>query len=133
MNSLTKDVLIYLTRQEILYMKLCNGNTWTNTSNSLFNKECLKTSFIYYFLATVQNLFWQVIFLFFCSWWLAEEYLFAVLWYMWYVCIVHKNCIILHFYTSCHIKEYCAWFLFFENFVPKLKMKKQKDLVSIHN
>ena len=26
---------------------------------------------------------------------------------------IYKNCIILHFYTSCHIKEKCAQFLFF--------------------
>ena len=37
--------------------------------------------------------------------------------------IEHTNCIILHFYTSCHIKENdlcgkkCPGFLFFENFV----------------
>ena len=24
------------------------------------------------------------------------------------ICIVHKNCIILNFFTSCHIKEKCA-------------------------
>ena len=30
------------------------------------------------------------------------------------VCIVHENCIILHFYTSSHIKGKC---LFFENFL----------------
>ena len=28
------------------------------------------------------------------------------------ICIVHKNCIIFHFYTSCHIKEKCVEFLF---------------------
>ena len=27
------------------------------------------------------------------------------------ICIVHKDCIILHFFTSCHIKEKCAEFL----------------------
>ena len=27
--------------------------------------------------------------------------------------IVHKNCIILHFYTSCHIKEKCVEFFIF--------------------
>ena len=27
--------------------------------------------------------------------------------------IVHKSCIMLHFYSSCHIKEKCAEFLFF--------------------
>ena len=30
-----------------------------------------------------------------------------------YRCIVHKNCIRLHFYTSCHIKERCEEFFFF--------------------
>ena len=29
------------------------------------------------------------------------------------ICIVHKNCIIIHFYTSCHIKEKCVEFFFF--------------------
>ena len=29
------------------------------------------------------------------------------------ICIVHKNCIILHFYTSFHIKEKCGIFLFY--------------------
>ena len=29
------------------------------------------------------------------------------------ICIVHKNCIILHFYTSCHIKEKCVEFILF--------------------
>ena len=29
------------------------------------------------------------------------------------ICIVHKNCIILHFYNSCHIKEKCVEFFFF--------------------
>ena len=33
------------------------------------------------------------------------------------ICLVLKNCIILQFYTSCHIKEKCAGFLFFENVV----------------
>ena len=32
------------------------------------------------------------------------------------ICIVHKNYIILHFYTSCHIKEKCVEFLFFITF-----------------
>ena len=30
---------------------------------------------------------------------------------------LHKNCIILHFYSSCHIKEKCVEFLFFETFL----------------
>ena len=30
--------------------------------------------------------------------------------------IVHKNRMVLHFYTLCHIKEKCAEFLFFWNF-----------------
>ena len=30
-----------------------------------------------------------------------------------WICIAHKNCIILHLYTSCHIKEKCLEFLFF--------------------
>ena len=33
------------------------------------------------------------------------------------ICIVHKNCIILHFYTSCDIKEKCAEFLFLDIFL----------------
>ena len=30
------------------------------------------------------------------------------------ICIVHENCIILHSYTSCHIKGKCVEFLLFE-------------------
>ena len=37
--------------------------------------------------------------------------------HMIWICIVHKNCIIFHFYTSCHIKEKCAEFLIFWNFI----------------
>ena len=33
------------------------------------------------------------------------------------VCNIHKNCIILNFYNSCHIKENCAENLFFETFL----------------
>ena len=29
------------------------------------------------------------------------------------ISIVHKSCIILHFYTSCHIKENCVEFFFY--------------------
>ena len=29
------------------------------------------------------------------------------------ICIVHKNCIKLNFYTSCHIKQKCVEFFFF--------------------
>ena len=32
------------------------------------------------------------------------------------ICIVHKNCIILHFYTSCRIREKCVEFFFFHYF-----------------
>ena len=40
------------------------------------------------------------------------------------ICIVHKNCIMLHFYNLCHIKERYTEFLFFETFlVLQLKMK----------
>ena len=37
------------------------------------------------------------------------------------VCFIHKNCIILHFYTSCHIKEKCAGFLVFEKLCSLVK------------
>ena len=43
------------------------------------------------------------------------------------ICVVYGNCIILHFYTSAHIKEKCAEFLFFETFLffsSKWKYKK---------
>ena len=33
------------------------------------------------------------------------------------ICIVHENCIILHFYISSHIKGKCSEFLFFETFL----------------
>ena len=48
------------------------------------------------------------------------------------ICFIHKNCIMLHFYTSCHIKEKCAGFLFFEKLCSLVKNEK-KDLVSIRN
>ena len=40
------------------------------------------------------------------------------------ICIVHKNCIILHFYTSCHIKEKCVKFFF--SFLPLVRNKNIK-------
>ena len=33
------------------------------------------------------------------------------------ICIAHKNCTMRHFYTSSHINEKRAGFLFFENVV----------------
>ena len=45
-------------------MKLCNGNTWTNTLNSLLHRECCKTSFICYFLVAAEDLIWPVFFIF---------------------------------------------------------------------
>ena len=33
------------------------------------------------------------------------------------ICIAHKNCIILHFRTSCHLKETCVEFLLSETFL----------------
>ena len=47
------------------------------------------------------------------------------------ICITYKNCVILHFYTSCRMKV-CGIFVFWNFFVLRLKMKIQKDLVSIH-
>ena len=38
-----------------------------------------KTNFICCFIVTTKNLIWLVVFSFFCSWWLAGQYLFAVL------------------------------------------------------
>ena len=35
------------------------------------------------------------------------------------ICILHKNCIILYFYTSCHIKK-SVWNFFFLNLVSSL-------------
>ena len=57
----------------------CNSNTWTNTLNSVLHREYHKTSFIHCFIVTAKNLIWPVVFLFFCSWWPAEEYLFEAL------------------------------------------------------
>ena len=42
-------------------------------------RECHEISFICCFDVTAENLIWLVVFLFFCSWWPAEEYLFAAL------------------------------------------------------
>ena len=33
------------------------------------------------------------------------------------ICIVYKNCIIFHHYTSCHIEENCMEFLLFQFFL----------------
>ena len=45
--------------------------------------------------------------------------------------IVHKNCFILHFYTSCHIKENCVevfFFLFFFLFYSLVRNENIKRL-----
>ena len=60
-------------------MKLFNGNSWTNTVTFIYIENVVKTSFIRYFIVTAENLIWPVVFLFFYSWWPAEEYLFAAL------------------------------------------------------
>ena len=40
------------------------------------------------------------------------------------ICIVHKYCITLHFYTSCHTKEEIVEFLLFKTFCSlQLEMK----------
>ena len=33
------------------------------------------------------------------------------------ICITDENCIISHFYTSCHMKQKCGDFVFFETFL----------------
>ena len=55
-------------------MKLCNGNTWTNTLTIIYLENVVKTGFIRCFIVTAESLIWPVVFLFFFSWWLAEEY-----------------------------------------------------------
>ena len=42
------------------------------------------------------------------------------------ICIAHKNCIILHFYTSCHIKEKSAEFCFLKLFCSSVKNENTK-------
>ena len=37
--------------------------------------------------------------------------------YLYHTYIAHKNCIILNFRTSCHLKEMCVEFLFYETFL----------------
>ena len=37
--------------------------------------------------------------------------------YLYHTYIAHKNCIILHFRTSCHLKEKCVEFLLSETFL----------------
>ena len=66
-------MLCYLTRHKIL-TNLCNGNTWTNTLTLLYVENVANASFIRCFIVTAENLTWQVVFLFFCSWWPVEEY-----------------------------------------------------------
>ena len=62
--------VIFLDRE---YRWNCNGNTWTNTLTFIYIENTIKTSFIHYFIVTAKNLICPVAFLFFCSWWLAEE------------------------------------------------------------
>ena len=83
-------MLCYLTRQEMLLMKLCNGNTWINTLNSLLHREHRNTSFIRCFPVTAENLIWLTASLFFFSWWPAEEYLFAALLKCQFLCFFTK-------------------------------------------
>ena len=44
------------------------------------------------------------------------------------ICILHRNCIILHFYNSCHIKEKCGIFF---SFCSLVRNENTKRLVSI--
>ena len=37
-------------------MKLCNSNTWTNTSMFIYTENVVKASFICYFIVTAKNL-----------------------------------------------------------------------------
>ena len=50
--------------------------------NTYLHKECDKAIFIRCFIVTAETLIWPVIFLLFCSWRPAEEYLFATLRYI---------------------------------------------------
>ena len=44
-------------------MKLCNGNTQTNTFNTfIYIENIVKTSFIRYFIVCAENLIWPVVF-----------------------------------------------------------------------
>ena len=53
---------------------------WNQYINIYLHRECCKTSFIYCFAATTENLIWLMFFLFSDSCWPTEElYLFAVL------------------------------------------------------
>ena len=60
-------------------MKLCNGNTWTNTLNSE-HRECCKTSFICCVLVAAENLIWPVFFFIFFFMVTSRGVIFAVLW-----------------------------------------------------
>ena len=42
------------------------------------------------------------------------------------ICIVHKNCVILHFYTSCHIKAKCVEFCLLKLFCSLFRNKNIK-------
>ena len=81
------------------FAKFLRAHFLYNTSVGLLltlnylHRKCCKTSFIYCFILTTKNLIWPVLFLFFCSWWLAEEYLFAVLWNVAYTAITNFYCV----------------------------------------
>ena len=44
------------------------------------------------------------------------------------ICIVHKNCIILHFHALCDIKEKCVELLLFETFFLSSSKGKYKKI-----
>ena len=45
-------------------MKVCNGNTWTNTLTFIYIDNVIMTSFIHYFIVTAENLIWLWFFYF---------------------------------------------------------------------
>ena len=63
--------------------KYCRWNCATARLESIhkvhLHREFHKTSFVVVFSVTAKNLIWPVVFLIFCSWWPAEEYLSAAM------------------------------------------------------
>ena len=92
-SSLATQVLLLAQEVNMLWKrsKILSWEGYLHRENFILfcegylHREYCKTSFICSLIATTKNLIWLVVFLFFCSWWLAEEYLFAE------CCISSKN------------------------------------------
>ena len=63
----------YIFRPDRKYFTWNCGNIWTNTLLFIYKENVVRPSFVCCFIVTAKILIWPLIFLFFCSWLLAEE------------------------------------------------------------